>query len=536
MKKIFIILLLLPLLNSCSYLLEPEQVNLVYNDVFWKNPKDAETALLGTYSLYRGLMADGNWFHRADATTGFFNKGWLGGSPDQLYRPGDFGNTSTAKSFGALEGLSDWSKFYKVVAHANLVIKKIEGMPENLFTDDKKNQLLGEGYFLRALVYFNILRNWGNAPYISDAIESSEQVINEDLTPVLIGRTKDTEIGKNVLADVNKAISMLKHSNQALTGWGIRANRGSAEALAGHVNLWMNFLAKRNNLPSPEKYVTDAITALESLQTQGGYSLISYDSPNAITNLYKGQSSEAVFELNVASDQNESYRIDHGGVVNFTCKVVPLDGDVTKDRAGSINFVPMVEKNLIYPEYNFNTQSGDIRPKLFFDAWDSPYNGPFSDVSQTERDRNLVTWLKKDAIKTVDPAHTWNEYIPYFAEANIPVFRYTDAYLLLAEAYVKANQSAKAKVIVDAIRSRAGLTPFTGSDLLKEVLQQRSGELIGEGQIYYDFVRNNYFPNPQTMDNSRYLQQGYYWPVSASILVSNKLISQTPYWNGKTTW
>jgi hypothetical protein len=196
----------------------------------------------------------------------------------------------------------------------------------------------------------------------------------------------------------------------------------------------------------------------------------------------------------------------------------------------------MVQKSLIFPEYNFNTQSGDIRPNLFYAAWDSPYNDSFSDVSTTSRDRNLVTWMKKYDIMSLDPSHTWNEYIAYFAEANIPVFRYTDAYLLLAEAYIKANQPAKAKVIVDNIRLRAGLQSYTGSDLLKEVLQQRIGELLGEGQIFYDLVRNNYFPNSQVMDNARYLQQGYYWPVSSAILVNNKLISQTPYWNGKTTW
>jgi hypothetical protein len=537
MKKIFLLLLLYPLLNGCSKLLEPDQVNLVYNEVFWKNAKDAETAVLGTYSLYRALMVDGNWYQRGDATTGFVNKGWNGGSSEQLYRPGDFANlASSQKSWGALEQYSDWAKFYKVVANANLVIKKIEGMPVEVFTGDKKNQLLGEAYFLRALVYFNILRNWGNAPYISDAIESSEQVINDDLTPVLIGRTKDTEIAKNVLADVNKAMTLLKHSSPGLAGWGIRANLGSAEALAGHANMWMNFLAKRDNLLTPEKYITDAIKALESLQSAGGYSLASYDSPEALSTLFKGQSSEAVFEMNISTDQNESYRVDNGGVESFTCKIAPLDGDVTKDRASSINFVPMAQKSLIYPAYDFATMSGDIRANLFFDAWDSPYNDAFSDVSATSTDRNLVTWMKKYAIMTIDPSHTWNEYVSYFAEANIPVFRYTDACLLLAEAYVKANQPAKAKIIVDNIRSRAGLAPYTGNEMLKEVLQQRVSELIGEGQIYYDMVRNNSFPNAQVMDNSRYLQQGYYWPVSSAILVSNKLISQTPYWNGKTTW
>jgi len=38
------------------------------------------------------------------------------------------------------------------------------------------------------------------------------------------------------------------------------------------------------------------------------------------------------------------------------------------------------------------------------------------------------------------------------------------------------------------------------------------------------------------MTSTRVLQEGYYWPVSSNVLTSNKLIHQTPYWNGKTVW
>lgn len=538
MKRIYIFLLLFPfLLNGCTDFLEPDQVNLVYNEVFWKNQNDAERALNGVYALYRGVMVDGNWYERGDATTGFFNRGWNGGSSDALYKPGDFSSaSSTQRSWGNLEGLSDWSNFYKVIAHANLVIKKIEGMSDDLFQEGKKQQFLGEAYFMRGLVYFNILRIWGNAPYISDAIESSTQVINDDLTPVLIGRTKDTDLAANILEDIEKAIQMLDYQQPGTADWGIRASRASAEALSGHANLWMHFLATRDNLANPGQYLTKAVTSLESLKNNGGYILESYEGADALTRLYKGQSSEAIFELNISSEQNESYRIDHGGVVRLTCKVVSLDGDATKDRSSSVNFVPRSQKELIYPDYDFDQRTGDRRANLFFDVWYSHYNEPFSDVSSTSTDRNLVTWMKKYSMMTIDASRAWNEYSAYFAEANIPVFRYTDAILLLAEAYAKSGQPGKAVDIVNTIRERAGLTPYTGDNLLKEVLQQRISELIGEGQIYFDMVRNNYFPNPQVMDQARYQQQGYYWPVSGNILVSNKMVSQTPYWNGKTSW
>jgi hypothetical protein len=518
--------------------LEPEQINLVYNEVFWKKQADAEIGLLGTYALYRGLMVTSeNWYQRADATTGFIKRGWNGGSPDALYIPGDFSSaSSTTRSWGGLESYADWSNFYKVVAQANLVIKKIEEIPDANFSEGSKDQLLGEAYFLRALVYFNILRLWGNAPYISESIESSTQVIDDDLSPIVIPRTDDIEIAKNVISDVNFAVSKLKYSAPNEEGWGIRANKGSAQALAGHANLWMHFLANRDGLADKDQYLSAAVKALEDLRTNGNYSYVDYSQSNVLEDLYKGGSSEAVFELNISYDQNESYRVDQGGVESYTCKLDPLDGDVTKDRASSVNFVPYAQKSLMYPEYNIAAEKGDIRANLFFEAWHSTYEDAFSDVSQTSTNRMLVTWMKKYKMVTIDPMHAWNEYVAYFAEANIPVFRYTDACLLLAEAYYKSNESAKAIAIVNEIRSRAGLAAYSGSNLLTEILQQRISELFGEGYLFFDMVRNNYFPNRQVMEASRYSQEGYYWPVSSSILTTNKLIKQTPYWNGKTTW
>ena len=61
-------------------------------------------------------------------------------------------------------------------------------------------------------------------------------------------------------------------------------------------------------------------------------------------------------------------------------------------------------------------------------------------------------------------------------------------------------------------------------------------QLFGEGHLYFDFVRNNYWPNEHLMGSVKYRQKGYYWPVSSNVLSTNTLIDQTPYWNGKCMW
>lgn len=529
---LFFIAIIIIICPSCKKdFLSPEQVDLVYNEVFWKTQQDAEKAVLGIYSLYRGLMVNAQMYERGDVTTGLFRRGWNGGSSDRLYLPGNFSNVSgNQKSWGSLESYADWNGFYKVIAHANLTIAKMENMPDEVFGKDRKNDLLGEAYFLRALTYYNIATIWGNAPLIVESIESSTQVISSENTLINLPRSTDIEITDQVISDATKAVSNLQFGTPGSPEWGIRANKASAQALLGYANLWMAFLKQRDGQSSNEN-INSAVAVLESVVSSGGYSLVPYTSANSIQNMYQGGSSEAVFELNISLDEKETYRADRGGIEYLTCKLLPLDGDPGKDRANFINFIPYSKKAYIYPEY-----PEDTRAAFYWDAWDSDYEEPFSDVSQTSTDRNKVTWMQKFASFTVDPSHQWNEYNAYFAESNIPIFRYTDVKLLLAEAYVKNNQEAQALSIVNEIRNRAGLMPYSGSELMTEILQQRISDLIGEGKIFFDLVRNNYFPFTSAMTPERYMAQGYYWPVSSNILTTNKLITQTPYWNGKTVW
>lgn len=539
--------------TGCDEFLNPEQIDLVYNDIFWESQTDAETGLAGCYALYRGLMVSGrNWYSRADATTGLIKKGWNGGSDSNLYSVGEYGDVNSIYKMWGSEGLQDygnWENFYKVVSQCNMVIDKVSEMDDSAFDPGEKKRILGEAYFLRGLVYFNILRIWGNAPYIDEMIESSSQVIDEEKRPILIGRTDDVVIGMNVLSDARRASRMLAYKTPVTPGWGIRANKGSAQALIGHAALWMHFLAGRDGIDGQEVYVEEAIGALDSLSRYGNFSYVDYTDSVAVRNMYDGASTEAVFELHISSQDNESYRADASGVTALTCKMTPFDGDITKSRATQIDWVPFSEKKNFFPEYNFTPMcecekhpcehNGDIRPHLFFDAWDSTYEDPVNDlVGAASSDRRLVTSLKKYAIFAEDTYRDWDEYVAYFAEANIPVFRYTDARLLLAEAYCKSGRYAEAKSIVDEIRSRAKIGPYAGSDadLIYEVLQQRVSELFGEGHIYFDMVRNNWWIKPQLMSSVNYSQEAYYWPVSAEILQTNVEIDQTPYWSGKTRW
>ena len=53
---------------------------------------------------------------------------------------------------------------YQAVNGANNVIAAVPGITDPLLPAAEKTQLLGEAYFLRALVYFDLGRGWGGVP------------------------------------------------------------------------------------------------------------------------------------------------------------------------------------------------------------------------------------------------------------------------------------------------------------------------------------------------------------------------------------
>lgn len=81
-----------------------------------------------------------------------------------------------------------------------------------------------------------------------------------------------------------------------------------------------------------------------------------------------------------------------------------------------------------------------------------------------------------------------------YEDANIPVLRLSELYLNAAEAAVKVNQKDKARKYLAPIYARTGesLGEVADEDItLDMVLEQRRIEFWGEGQRFFDLMRNN---------------------------------------------
>lgn len=69
-------------------------------------------------------------------------------------------------------------------------------------TEAQKNQFLGECYFFRAFIYFDMEKFWGSVPYVDKALTIEDETY--------LPRTKRETIFDNILDDLQKSVDYFK--------------------------------------------------------------------------------------------------------------------------------------------------------------------------------------------------------------------------------------------------------------------------------------------------------------------------------------
>src|SRR3569833_1385819 len=208
------------ILGSCHKFLDDQPTNAVGDDLTITDTASAENAVRGSY---RSLSATGYY----GATFQF----------DALMS----GNalTYTQSSAGQLQFLYHtltadnndlktlWAAVYKAINQVNHVIAKVPNVKDASLTDAYRSQLLGEGYFVRALGYFDLARTFGSVQLF---LEPTAKVSDK------LGKLRSTQadVYAQVLSDLNAAEPLLP-----LTTVRDRATRRTVWALRARVELYL---------------------------------------------------------------------------------------------------------------------------------------------------------------------------------------------------------------------------------------------------------------------------------------------------------
>ncbi|TWF41235.1 SusD-like starch-binding protein associating with outer membrane [Chitinophaga polysaccharea] len=515
LKNIFTVMaagLMLSPLVSCRKLLNQDPINSPYSNVFWQNQRDAEQGAAGGYALLRrALTTNTDW----DQSMSHFAYGSLPAfefadyttyDVRALVKGGDgFSNADFLGSY--LDKYHDWSPYYKIITQANIMLHNIPNIPDNQFTDNPtrtRNRFLGEAYFLRAFSYFYMARIWGDVPavfqYDADPAHSTN-----------IPRTSEKTILDSCVSDLKNAIRLLPWEYKSGTERAVRANRGAAFGLLAHVYMWKNFLNKGQVISD----VTNAIAAVDSVENSGMYQLEPYAN---YPKVFHGKSNEGIFEINMQAANGEQ-QIQTGFYYSL------MKAPFIYNKSSKVDVVNL---DLIYSLYD--VPSSDVRTNYFFSGLTDNSNA--YDVILCK-----FAGPNRENISYKNPGDNSGASV----DANIMLLRYADLLLLRAEAYADQGNEGAALQDINTVRARAQATPRTADDIdnIKwEVLRERSRELYGEGQRWYDLVRTGFLTNQDLngggiFPQSRFDADGWKWPVGRVLFLNNNVITQNSFWLGK---
>lgn len=182
--------LLLTMTTSCDPLgIEP--TTKVDETRFWENAQLAR-AYVNNFYLWNE-SASGHTFQSeqwSDNCQGNYEQDWNTYRQENFVKR-EYDENSSSSCFSA-----PWGNSYKNIRTVNLGIEKIQDAPA--INEQLRNQLLGECYFFRAFLYFDMEKYWGAVPYVDHALSITEDTY--------LPRTKRETIFDNIIADLTKSV------------------------------------------------------------------------------------------------------------------------------------------------------------------------------------------------------------------------------------------------------------------------------------------------------------------------------------------
>ena len=204
-------------LSACNDLLEPTPVQQLPDSQAIKDAGSARAATIGVY----------------DRVQAYYQLNWpvLGFLPGENVRFNGTLNQFLQIDQNQLSAdnvliTEAWSQMYQAVNGANNVIAAVPGITDPLLPAAEKTQLLGEAYFLRALVYFDLGRGWGGVPL---ALTPTRSKANGQG----LRRSTQAQTYDQVLTDLAQAETLLPEAATRN-----RAVKAAARALRARLHLY----------------------------------------------------------------------------------------------------------------------------------------------------------------------------------------------------------------------------------------------------------------------------------------------------------
>lgn len=481
-------------LFSCDDFLDTPPVDRLVADSFYQTQAQAEQGIIGVYADLRQASNTVYWFMsecRSDIV-------WTDPDPDAFREYSEIGAFRATYDMAMFNDA--WNLWYKVIYDANVAISKIPGC--SFDSDELKEQLLNEAYFLRGWSYFELARLFGNVP-----------VVDRPMSPSEIKSVKQSaavDVMKNrVIPDLTSALNLpykedLKDARGSSASKSGRADKMAAKAMLARVYMTLagfpyhdasaKELAKTQlesvlNDPSVNSYWAPDLDEWKKqwMPTDAYYNKYSIF---AIQHRVGGTGNPAIFNMLpskiVRQDWAKNYNFSNNMIYVEKTLMHEFDrvySNGLKDGRGyDFGVVAGYEADAVAPAYQSPSET-----MTFEDGVTAPV------YTQAMFYKMVPTHVKVAALDmSFDPESGMKKYDDW--GVNFPVIRLEDMQLMYAELLAEEGNTGDAMKIVNKIRTRANCdaeqeTNVSKEDAMKFIKRERKIELMGEGVRWFDQIR-----------------------------------------------
>ena len=467
--KLYTLALGLLSLGACQdSFLETEPLTEVTDANFYKTPDDAYKALVGCYDGLHLIWGSGISFPVASEVLSDNAFGGTGNADGFGYQALDEFNPERSPSDQNLFG-DNWAAYYKAVYRCNMLINKI-GQIDWAGKEDLKKSYESEARFLRAYLYFDMVRLWGHIPLLTEpSAENVPQAKPDDVYQVIAADLKFA--AENLASQTYAAQPAATHG---------RVTKWAAEALLGRVYLYYTGYYGKPDLVG-EVSQAQALAYLEDVIAISGHGLVSDFAalwPAASVAGYAGEDNqETVFAIKYTHTSN------YNGNTDGNHWLVMLG----------------IREQASYP-YGNGWGGATVNPRLWnaYSANDTrraasiiSIAGENIDFQNEAKQREYTGYYNKKYTPLVDengnsiPVNNGAVNFMIGQSQDYVAIRYADVLLMAAEL-----GSPNAQNYFDQVRTRAYTTNVTALPATKEnILAERHLEFAFEGIRYWDLLR-----------------------------------------------
>jgi hypothetical protein len=511
---------------GCSDALEEVPVSQASPENSFKTEANAISAIVGVYSALQ--------------LEGIYGQKQLEFSTDETYagsrvpRSGFNLYTFTADNIEVV--LPIWRDHYKGINQANQAISNIPNIDMDVA---ERNTLVAEAKFIKALLYFNLIRYFGDVPYKYSETNS--------LNNLNIPRTPVATIYENIIKDLEYGVTHLKVKAPGLAG---HATQDAAKTLLASIYLTRGSMAKRDN--TGDKGIADfALAAKYSKEVidSNRYRLCLYF-PDAFI-VQNKNNDEIVFDV-----QFKAPGLGVGSTIGLNMGIPSNASGVDNlSNGGSQASIRACH----YHQYYYET-ADSIRMK-----WT---NARIEIIVATGKYK-IISAVSTNPPTSAAKFRRYPVRDPAFAlktsdyDVNWPIFRYAEVLLIYAEAVNETSGPTQAAIdALNMLRGRArninaggvhrdilprsltlqkstGLVNLTLSNPLVStpaafrdyIVLERSRELSSEGKRWFDLVRWGTLKSTLRGINAKCTAKSLEAPpVEVPAITTTKW---TSYWNGR---